>query len=96
MIKRGNETVIPKGDTILQESDIIVLSNEVDDDPSDLEVQEIVISKNHEWSGHTIATCNIPKDTSIVMIRRKGGNIVPSGDTVIRPDDILLACTLKE
>lgn len=96
LIKRGNETVIPKGDTVLQESDIVVLSDEVDDDPSDLELQEIVISRNHEWSGQTIAACNIPKDMIIVMIRRKEGNIVPSGDTVIRTDDILLACALKE
>ena len=95
-IKRRFEAVIPKGDTVLEPEDIVVLSSEYDEEPSDLELQEIMVEKSNEWIGKSIAECNIAKDMIIIMVKRKEGNVVPSGSTVIRANDVLLLCSLKQ
>ena len=87
--------VIPKGDTVLEPEDIVVLSSEYQEEPSDLEIQEIAIDKNNNWVGKSISECNIPKNIIIIMVRRKEGNIVPSGSTIIKANDVLLTCGLK-
>ena len=95
-IKRKADRIIPKGDTVLQAEDMIVLSSEYKEEQSDLEIQEIHIGKYHEWVGKTIAKCHIPKDIIVIMVKRKEGNIIPSGTTVIKQNDVLLTCGLKE
>lgn len=94
-IKRRFEVVIPKGDTVLEPEDIVVLSSEYQEEPSDLEIQEIAIDKNNNWVGKSISECNIPKNIIIIMVKRKEGNIVPSGSTIIKANDVLLTCGLK-
>ena len=95
-IKRKSDRIIPKGDTLLQEEDMIVLSSEHKEEHSDLEIQEIHIGKHHEWVGNSIAKCHIPKEIIVIMIKRKEGNILPSGATIIRQNDVLLTCGLKD
>lgn len=95
LIKRGEEIVIPKGATILKRADIVVLSSETEDEPDDLDLREITIPKNHIWANKKIAECKMPKETIIIMLKRKEGNIVPNGETIIKENDILLTCSLK-
>lgn len=94
-IQRKSDRIIPKGDTILEAQDMIVLSSDYKEEHSDLEIQELPIGKNHEWIGKTIAQCHIPKDMIFIMVKRKEENIIPSGTTVIRQNDVLLSCKLK-
>ena len=96
LIKRRFEVVIPKGDTVLEPEDVVVLSSEYQEADSDLQVQEIVIDKNNKWVGKSIAECNIPKDTIIIMVKRREESIIPSGNTLIHAGDVLLTCGLKE
>ncbi|MBE6024355.1 MAG: potassium/proton antiporter [Cellulosilyticum sp.] len=94
-IKRGFEVVIPRGDTVLEPEDIVILSSEYQEEPSELEIQELTVGKNNEWIGKSIAECDIPKETIIIMVKRKEGNVVPSGSTVIKANDVLLTCGLR-
>lgn len=96
LIKRRFEVVIPKGDTVLEPEDVVVLSSEYQEADSDLEVQEMVIDKNNKWVGKTIAECKIPKDIIIIMVKRKDESIIPSGNTIIHAHDVLLTCGLKD
>lgn len=95
LIKRKDEHVIPKGDTKLEENDIVLLSSEYEADVSNVQIQEISISKNSNWVGKSIAECKIPKEQIIILIRRGEENIIPSGSTVIMANDVLLTCSLK-
>ena len=67
----------------------------VEADVSNVQIQEISISKNSNWVGKSIAECKIPKEQIIILIRRGEENIIPSGSTVIMANDVLLTCSLK-
>ena len=46
--------------------------------------------KKSSLINRAIKDANIPDDVLIVMIKRRGEVIVPNGNTVILPDDILV------
>ena len=90
MIKRDNETVIPKGDTVLQAGDSIILSVPEYQAVGDVSLKEIAIDKYHEWNGKTIAELNLPEDILIAMLKRGEENIIPRGKTKIQENDIVV------
>lgn len=95
-IKRKDEVIIPRGDTVIEAYDNIVLSSEQHEESADLKIEEILIEKNNTWIGKSIAECNIPKDVIIIMVKRREGNIIPNGSTMIRLNDILLTCGVNK
>ncbi len=91
MVYRGDQTVIPSGDTILLVGDVIILAAPSVEDNHEVRLSEIAVSKSHEWHGKPISQINIPPDCLIIMIRRKDGKtVVPKGNTVIETDDVLV------
>lgn len=90
MILRGGDTLIPKGFTEVEQDDTIILSANAYEDESTINLMEITIGQNHEWCNSTIAKLELPQDTLIIMIRRDGQAIIPSGDTEILPSDVVV------
>ncbi len=91
MIKRGAETLIPKGNTILRTQDIIVISGESYADDGQILLQEKLIEEGHEWENKLVRELTLPSHTLIVAIKRENGeNIIPKGDTRILKGDILV------
>lgn len=90
MIKRENETVIPKGDTVLRAGDSIILSVPEYQAAGDVNLKEIVIDKFHAWNGKTIAELNLPENILIAMLKRGEENIIPRGKTKIKENDIVV------
>lgn len=91
-IDRQGKTVVPRGDTVIEEDDIIVLGGESYFDPSGTDLKEFSVDSKHEYVGKTLAELKLPDRKLIIMIQRKDGTIVvPSGNTEIMADDVLVS-----
>lgn len=91
MIKRDDETLIPKGDSKILEGDDVILSVPAYEPSENEDLEEIVIDKGHEWCNKPIAELNLSDDELIAMIIRGDENLIPDGKTVICENDIVVA-----
>ncbi len=96
MIKRNGDVFVPNGSTKILPGDILVLSgnklkhfNEYNEDKSTT-LTEVSVEEKSCLINKSIKDANIPDDTLIVMIKRKGEVLVPNGNTIIYPGDILV------
>ena len=89
-LQRGNDTIIPRGDTVLCASDLIVLCAEKTKELQPVAIKEIVINEGHSWAGTAIKDLDISRQSYIFMIRRSGKALVPNGKLVIKAGDVVL------
>lgn len=96
MIKRDGDVFVPNGSTEILPKDILVLSgnklkhfNEYKEEKSTT-LTEFSIETKSSLINKPIKDANIPNDVLIVMIKRDGEVIVPNGNTIILPEDILV------
>mgnify|MGYP000534095446 CR=1 FL=1 len=96
MIKRKGDVFVPNGSTEILPGDILVLSgnklkhfNEYNEDKSTT-LTEVSIEEKSALINRSIKDADIPDDVLIVMIKRKGEVLVPNGNTIINPGDILV------
>jgi len=90
MIKRGNETIITKGDTKILAGDDLILSVPPYYPSEEERLQERSISKSDAWCNKAISELDIPEDMLIAMIVRNNVTVIPNGQTVLLEDDILV------
>ena len=96
VIKRGNDSVIPKGNTKIRANDKIILGGEVYRENADVTLEEELVTENHKWCDKLICKIHIPDNVLIVGIRRKNGKtIIPKGNTLICKGDTLILCKGK-
>lgn len=91
MLKRGKETMIPKGDTTILADDTLILSVPAYEPKDQEKLQEIEIDKKHSWCGKRIEELNLPSDMLIALIIRKEQNLIPDGKTEIMEGDTVVA-----
>lgn len=97
MILRGDEMIVPKGDTLILEGDIIIVSaTAYRDRNNNIQLTETTIDANHNWCNKHISDIKIGKHTLIVMIMRNNRAIVPNGTEIIQAGDVLASVTLEE
>ncbi|RKM57588.1 potassium channel protein [Butyrivibrio sp. CB08] len=89
-LQRGKETIIPRGDTLLKNGDVLVICAEKVKDIQPIDLKEITIGEGHSWNGVAIRNLDISRRSFIFMIRRNGKALVPRGSTVIKAGDIVL------
>lgn len=89
MIIRNKQQIVPKGDTVLLEGDLLVYGANEYNDKENLNIKEIVIEKNHSWENKTIKELPLNNEL-IVMIQRHHQTIIPDGNTPILRDDLLV------
>lgn len=90
MIKRGDETIIPSGDTVILANDSVILSVPPYEADKSLQLREVYIHDEHRWCNHAIRDLYLRKTLFIVMIKRNGESIIPSGATEILSGDIVV------
>ena len=90
MIKRGDKTIITKGDTRILAGDSIILNVPSYEPEGAEELQETLIDKKHPWCNQKISELNLPGNVLIVMILRGSENIIPDGKTIICENDIVV------
>lgn len=92
MIKRNDETIIPKGDTVILSGDSVILSVPSYEPSGQENLEEIVITKDHNWCNKHIHELNLPDNILIALIKRGNNNLIPGGDTLIHENDIVVTC----
>lgn len=96
MIKRNGDVFVPNGSTEILPGDILVLSgnelNKFNDykEEKSTTLTEVSVEERSILVNKSIKEAEIPDDILIVMIKRKGEILVPNGNTVILPGDILV------
>lgn len=53
---------------------------------------QFLIRKNHPWANCMLKDVALPPDTILALIQRGNTKIVPNGDTILFPRDILVLC----
>lgn len=87
MILRGKEQVIPRGNTILKEGDVAVLSAPAFVDETQISLTEFEIDKNHSWKDRRIADVPLAQEQLVILVERGTKYIIPGGDVILRVGD---------
>ena len=87
---RDGKTIVPRGDTILEKDDVVVIGGKSHFDEVGGNLEEFTIRKNHPWQGKRIM--DIPfKPTELILIVQRDQNIlVPSGETILCAGDTVI------
>ncbi len=70
-------------------SDVMKTFNDYSEEV-DIQFIQLTIPQNHLWCGRKLKDLTLPPETLIVLIKRKGQNIIPDGETIILQDDVLV------
>lgn len=89
VIKRGDDILIPRGDVVLIDDDIVVLGAipYESDEHDHIELQEIVLKKKHPWAGLPIKKLDISRQSVIVLIKRRNKAMIPNGNMMLEAGD---------
>lgn len=90
LIVRGKELLVPNGDTVLEQGDLLIAAAEEFEDRRNMVLHELSVDKKYKWQGKYLYEITVPRGTLIVMIRRGPSTIIPSGDTKICEGDVLV------
>ena len=87
MIRRGREQLVPRGDVVLKDNDILILGAGALKDDKHIDLKEIVLRKQNPWNGRLISELDISRQTIIVMVRRNGTMLIPKGNLMLLEGD---------
>lgn len=90
LILRGEERIVPNGDTVIMEGDKIVLSALSPEENLGLYLSEIEIDRESPWIGLPLSRVKLPEDSLVLVLMREDRVKIPNGNTVIRENDILV------
>lgn len=90
LILRGEERVVPKGDTVVQEGDKIITFSKSYESLHEGTLYEHPLSHNSRWAGRPISEYPHQDEKLIVLIRRGEESIIPRGDTIMENGDVLV------
>ena len=93
VIKRGDRVIIPRGDTILKQDDVLVLGAESFSKDERIELKEIVLLKHSRWIGERIRDLDISRQSIIIMVKRKNKVLIPNGNLVMEEGDRVIMYT---
>ncbi len=94
-IQRAERIIVPRGNTKLLEGDVIVVGAEPFDNDQHIDLQEVVLRKQHEWVGEMIKDLDISRHTMIVMIKRRGRVLIPNGSFILKENDTVVLYSQK-
>lgn len=95
MIQREKQRIIPNGNTIIEENDILIISAIGYYDDNSISLREIEIDNGHEWCNQKLSKLSIPNDNIVVLIKRRNKTIIPNGDIKVKADDTLVVTSSK-
>ncbi len=89
-VMRGSQTIIPRGNIIPKPGDILILGAESIKNDQPIELKEIHLKHKHSWNGQQIREIDISRQSFIVMVKRGGETLLPSGDLRLQEDDTVV------
>ena len=90
LIKRGDEDIVPNGQTVLCCDDIIVLAAKSIDFEEYYHMTEQVVNKKMLSKGSTLSDLSDELDALVMLIIRGSDFIIPNGDTPLKEGDTLV------
>ncbi len=89
MLRRGTEQIAPNGRTLLKPGDLLVLSGSSAEQAQGLMLLEHTLEKGDPMIGKTLAQSEYTEKL-VLVIRRKGKGMIPTGSTKLQEGDVLL------
>lgn len=89
-LQRGDERMIPKGDTCLEPGDILVMCALECEGMPELYLSEKIVEKNDRASEMTLADLPHQPGSLIILVQRGQDYLIPDGSTLLKPGDRLL------
>lgn len=96
VVSRGNQTIVPRGDTILEAGDRLILGAEGFKDEIGIKLKELILRERHPWAGKQIQDLDISRQTLIVMVRRNDRIIIPNGQLRLEAGDMVILYTKRD
>ena len=87
VIRRGDETILPKGDVTLLADDKLIIGAVPLKGEDPMELKEITIGAHHIWNGFAIDELDISRRAYIVAVQRGGRWLMPKGSLILREGD---------
>ncbi len=89
IIKRKNEVLIPRGDVVLQEEDMVVLGAipYEEDENERINLKEVMLRKQNPWTGVRIRDLDISRQSIIVLVKRRNKSLIPNGNMILEAGD---------
>ena len=94
-LRRIGENLVPNGDTVIQEGDVLVLGASACTGDDDVHLTEITIDMAHDWCQKTVMELELPANSLIILIRRDGESLIPNGRTLIQAGDLIVLNTVR-
>ena len=92
-IQRDGKIIAPRGNTVLEGGDTMVLAAESFGSDVHIDLKELVLKKHNPWNGLRIRDLDISRQTLIIMIKRGGRALIPNGDFVLLEGDKVIMYT---
>lgn len=92
-IQRKKKVIVPRGDVVLEIGDALVLGAEHFVDDWHIDLKEVVLRRHSPWNGQYIRDLDISRQTIIVLVKRRGKMLIPSGDLILHEGDEVLLYT---
>lgn len=88
-VLRSGKVIIPKGDTMLLEDDIAVISGKSFKNSDILKLHEHEVYEGHKWSGKRIKEIAWGNH-NVVLVVKGEKSVIPNGDTLIEVGDLVV------
>lgn len=92
-VRRREEIIIPRGDIVIEENDILIIGAEPYEDVETINLKEVVLKEQHPWNGHRIKDIDISKHSVIVLVKRKNKALIPNGNMPLFEGDRIFLYT---
>ncbi len=90
VVQRRHRILVPRGNLVLREDDIMVLAAESFQDKAHIRLKEIILQKNNPWTGQKIRDLDISRQSIIVLVKRKERVMIPNGNLILREGDMVI------
>lgn len=87
VIQRGAEILVPRGDVVLKEADIVVIGAEPYEDHERINLKEVVLKEQNPWVGVRIKNLGLSRNSIIVLVKRRNKALIPNGNMMLQEGD---------
>lgn len=90
VVQRNHRFLVPRGNLVLRQDDVMVLAAESFQDKEHIRLKEIILQKNNPWNGQRIRDLDISRHSVIVLVKRKERVLIPNGNLILREGDMVI------
>lgn len=90
MILKAGISCVPKGNTLIEKGDTLVISAPAYHDNILIHVSETLILKDDQYMGKALSEIEFNKNELVTMVKRGEQFIIPSGDTILQENDVMI------